>query len=107
LLEAHTDPNLRVFVIWEPVLATDVSAPSTMTLRRITDPRVRQYWDHDRVLSHRMGEYDSGSVVWDYVAVYRPGQRWEKTPPQPVFNGFPVVRAIQGTRSALENLAGH
>ena len=48
-----------------------------------------------------------GQVRKDYVAVYRPGQRWEKAPPQPVFNGFPVVRAIQGTRSALENLAGH
>ncbi|SRR6266699_1878996 len=43
LLESQSDSHLRVFVIWEPVLATDLSAPSTVALRRIHDPRVKQY----------------------------------------------------------------
>jgi hypothetical protein len=60
-----------VFVIWEPVLATDLTAPSTVTLRRIHDSRVKQYWDANRVLSHAM-ERDRPSVVWDYIAVYKP-----------------------------------
>ena len=102
LLETQTDPRLRVYVIWEPVLATDLSAPSTIALRRIHDPRVKQYWDKDRVLSHAMGEHDRPSVVWDYIAVYRPEQIWTEAPPQPQFNGRPVVRFIEGTRKALE-----
>lgn len=102
LLETQTDPHLRVFVIWEPVLATDLSAPSTITLRRIHDPRVKQYWDSNRALSHVMGEHDRPSVVWDYIAVYKPEQIWTDAPPQPDFTGRPVVRFIDGTRKALE-----
>jgi hypothetical protein len=101
LLESQSDSHLRVFVIWEPVLATDLSAPSTIALRRIRDPRVKQYWDRNRVLSHAMGEHDRPSVVWDYIAVYKPEQMWTDAPPQPEFTGRPVVRFIEGTRSAL------
>jgi hypothetical protein len=101
LLESESDPSLRVFVIWEPVLATDLNAPSTITLRRIHDARVKQYWDRNRVLSHVMGEHDRRSVVWDYIAVYKPAQLWTDAPPQPEFTGRPVVRFIEGTRTAL------
>jgi hypothetical protein len=104
LLETQTDPHLRVYVIWEPVLATDLSAPSSVALRRIHDLRVKQYWDKDRVLSHAMGEHDRRSVVWDYIAVYRPEQIWTGAPPQPDFKGRPVVRFIEGTRQALQTI---
>lgn len=102
LLETQKNPRLRVFVVWEPVLPTDLSAPSTITLRRIRDARVKQYWDRQRVLSHVMGEHDRPSVVWDYIAVYKPEQLWTDAPPQPEFKGKPVVRFIDGTREALE-----
>ncbi len=91
-------------MIWEPVLVTDLSAPSTTTLRRIHDPRAAQYWDRNRVLSHLMGEHDRASVVWDYIAVYKPGQIWTEAPPQPEFKGSPVVSAIDGTRQALRTI---
>ena len=104
LLETQKDSHLRVFVVWEPVLATDLSAPSTVALRRIHDARVKQYWDRNRVLSHAMGEHDRPSVVWDYIAVYKPEQLWTDTPPQPQFNGRPVVRVVEGTREALQSI---
>jgi hypothetical protein len=104
LLETQADSHLRVFVIWEPVLATDLSAPSTVALRRIHDPRVKQYWDRNRVLSHAMGEDDRQSVVWDYIAVYKPQQIWTTAPPQAEFVGRPVVRFIEGARSALKTI---
>src|SRR5260370_17920302 len=72
LLETQTDLHLRVFVIWEPVLATDLSAPSTIAIRRLHDPRVKQYWDRNRVLSHAMGEHDRPILVCTYIAVYKP-----------------------------------
>ena len=104
LLETQADPHLRVFVIWEPVLATDLTGPSTVTLRRIHDRRVTQYWDRDRALSHAMGEHDRRSVVWDYIAVYKPEQTWTDTPPQPEFKGRPVVRYIEETAKTLETI---
>ena len=104
LLEVQTDTHLRVFVVWEPVLATDLTAPSTITLRRMQDTRVKQYWDPNRVLSHALGEHDRRSVIWDYIAVYKPEQIWTEAPPQPEFTGRPVVRFIEGTGKALQTI---
>jgi hypothetical protein len=51
-----------------------------------------------------MGEHDRPSVVWDYIAVYKPEQTWTDAPPQPEFTGRPVVRFIEGMRSALNTI---
>jgi hypothetical protein len=32
--------------------------------------------------------------VWDYIAVYPRGAIWEGSPPEPLYNGGPVVRVI-------------
>src|SRR5713226_7935044 len=67
-------------------------------------PHSKQYWDRNRVLSHAMGEHDRPSVVWDYIAVYKPEEIWTDAPPQPEFTGRPVVRFIDGTRRALNTI---
>jgi hypothetical protein len=101
LLEEQHDPRIKVFVIWEPVLPTDLAAPSTMTLKRLSDLRVSQYWDKEHLVSKAMGETDGASVVWDYIAVYQPGRMWEQSSPEPVYSRAPVVKAIDETREAL------
>ena len=93
---------MRIFVIWEPVLPTDFGAPSTATLRRASDPRVSQYWDKGHIVSRSLGERDRSSVVWDYVAVYQSGKLWDQVPPDPAYSNVPVVRAMGGTRDAVE-----
>ena len=110
VLDSEPNPNLRVFVVWEPVLPTDLATPSTATLRRIPDRRASQYWDKGHLISHLLGDRDRRSVVWDYVAVYQPGTLWDKAPPEPLYSHVPVVRSIGGTedaiRLALQRLAG-
>jgi len=91
-------------VIWEPVLDTDIVAPSTMSLHRVADGRARQYWDKARLLSHAMGEKDEDSIAWDYIAVYRPGARWQNSLPEPVASGDPVVDVIGKIKEALTTL---
>ena len=93
-----------MFVIWEPVLPSDLGAPSTATLRRVSDLRASQYWDKEHVVSRLLGERDRKSVVWDYVAVYQPGKLWDQAPPDAVYSNRPVVRAISGTDDAIERL---
>ena len=93
---------MRVFVIWEPVLPSDLFAPSTSTLNRISDARVTQYWDKPRVVSRSMGEKDDGSIVWDIVAIYQPGKLWEQAPPEPIYSGGAVVDVIDETRTAIK-----
>jgi hypothetical protein len=93
VLREVRDPDLRVFVVWEPVLITDWHAPGAGAVGRIPDARVTQFWDPRRTLSQAIRR---GRVVWDYVATYPPGVRWGDTFPEAQFSGAPVVRAIDG-----------
>ncbi len=104
LLDEQHDSRIRVFVIWEPVLATDLGAPSTATLRRASDLRVSQYWDKEHIVSRLLGERDRASVVWDHVAVYQPGKLWDQAPPDPVYSRVPVIRGIDGAKDAVRQL---
>ena len=72
-----------------------------MTLGRITDSRVSQYWDRGRLLSKAMGEKDDDSIVWDVINVYDRNARWNERPPAPVFSDRPVVQVIEGAAKAL------
>jgi hypothetical protein len=95
---------VRVFVVWEPVLPTDWSAPSTATLGRISDARVAQFWDHNRLISHSMGEHDRRSVVWDYIAVYPPGPVWQDSLPPAGYHGGTVIQVIDEAHAALTQI---
>lgn len=107
VLAANSERKLRVFVVWEPVIPTDWSPPSTLVLGRIPDPRVRQYWDSKRTLSRLMGENPANrkTIVWDLVALYPPGAQWTDKPPQPVFSGNPVVDVAAQLEQALAGTA--
>ena len=104
LLNELKDKDVRVFVVWEPVLATDLAAPSTAALARVPDLRVTQYWDRKRLLSHLMGEHNRATVVWDYIAVYEPGSVWQDVLPKPVYSDHPVRDVIGGTKEAIQHL---
>jgi hypothetical protein len=101
VLNQFAGKPLRVFVVWEPVLPTDWTSPSTATLKRIADSRAAQFWDKGRLISRSMGEHDRRSIVWDFIAVYGQGAVWNARPPQAIYQGGPVVRVIQPARAAL------
>ena len=107
MLREFDGKPIRVLVVWEPVLPTDWTAPSTAALKRIADTRATQYWDKTRLVSQSMGEHDEHSVVWDHIAVYPPGATWNQAPPEALYANTPVIDAIGSTRSAIERgLAG-
>lgn len=51
VLEEERGSRVRAFVVWEPVLWTDLSPPSTRRLTSISDARVAQYWDPGHLVS--------------------------------------------------------
>ncbi len=104
LLREINSKDVRVFVVWEPVLATDLAAPSTAALARIPDVRAAQYWDRKRALSHLLGEHNRSTVVWDSIAVYAPGTLWQDTLPKPVYANGPVLNVIPGAKDAIKGL---
>lgn len=115
VLGAMPDAAVRVFVVWEPVLATDLGPPAAAVAARVPDPRVSQHWDPERVLSDailRTGPPGTGlarpdhpdpssRVVWDTVAVFRPGVRWDASFPAPDYQGRPVVAVADELRRAV------
>jgi hypothetical protein len=93
-----------VFVIWEPIVFSDLVVPSDSVLRRIPDTRAAQFYDSKHLVSKALqaqmlahgvtGQdyYVKDEYVWDAAAVYPPGIRWETTTvPKPDFVGAPIV----------------
>jgi len=101
LLKEFGGKNIRVLVVWEPVLPTDWGAPSTAALKRLSDPRAVQFWDEGRLLSRAMGEHDKDSIVWDQILVYAADAVWDRIPPKPLWDGGPVLEVIEPARAAL------
>jgi len=104
LLREINGQDVRVFVIWEPVLPTDFVAPSTAALGRIPDARAAQYWDRKRALSHLLDEHNRPSVVWDYIAVYAPRTLWQDAPPKPVYSDNLVRDVINEAKESINRL---
>ena len=89
--------------------------PTTSVLMRVSDRRVRQFWDRDRLLSRLMvhalprdtlasvAEIDSSgtTVAWDCVALFRPGVRWGAEFPVPDRAGRPIADVAESLRRWL------
>jgi len=94
------------------MLPTDLSAPTTGTLARLSDKRVRQFYDRDHLFAKRLKldaqapqlEPDCctrSGILWDLMAIYPPGATWnERIPAATFFNG-PVVDVIDALEKAL------
>src|SRR6266851_113849 len=102
MLEQHAGTEVRVFAVWEPILPTDWTAPSSGVLGRLPDARVRQFWDKDQSLAKIMANSvhtkpkccARRGILWDLVAVYPPGAVWSDSLPAAVVFDGPVVRMM-------------
>jgi hypothetical protein len=115
LLAEFPEAHLRVQVVWEPVLKSDIAAPLTPILGLFQDRRVTQYWDPNRVVStdlvrsvnedparyRREDKLPSGFISWDVVAVFAKSAPWEQDLPVPIYYGGPVRDVIEDTRQAI------
>jgi hypothetical protein len=112
VLTRHPNARVRVFIVWEPILPTDFSAPVTWVLGRAGDGRVQQYWDRNHVVAKRMAAdarppqpqpecCDQSGILWDLAAVYPKDRLWDQRMPAAiVFNG-PVVDITAAIEAAL------
>ena len=118
MLDGLEGKGLRLLVVWEPVIFTDLAPPTTGVLARIADARAVQYWDRSRLLSsflvkssppgppdgtHEALEEDS--IVWDHVMIFPPGARWSEGLPTPDYAGGPVIAVIDEVRRRLSAFA--
>ena len=118
LLQSFRDAPVRVLVVWEPVVWTDAFRPKAGTLTRtITDARAAHYWDPGKSLSEHILESPwtrkyavrggPEGVVWDWIACYPPGVRWESDFPEPAVQDFPIIDGIDRVRAWLDKTLPH
>ena len=113
MLARYPDARVAVYAVWQPMLPTDVSAPSTRTLARLSDSRVRQYYDPNHLLAQRI-KADARppqptpdcctrkGILWDLMAIYPARATWtDKMPVADIFNGT-VVDVVDGLDEVLK-----
>lgn len=97
LKQNHSD-DLRVLVVWEPILPTDWSRPSRFVMRRIHDSRAIQFWDKNHLVAKQLradlsepqaASCSKSKILWDVVAIFSKDAKWGSAP---AFLGGPVVR---------------
>jgi|SRR6516164_4987874 len=107
-LEQHSAERIAVFAVWEPILPTDWTPPTTGALARLRDRRIRQFWDEKHILATAMADSRAhnsqpdccsrSGTLWDLIAVYPPGTEWSTTlPGATIFNG-PIVRVMASSK---------
>lgn len=119
MLKEMPGTPVRVLVVWEPVLLSDIAPPLSAVLSLVSDRRAMQFWDPDRTLSQQMlqaaretpavlpfdgevgEEEEEGLIVWDYLAIYPAGLRWEDSMPAPIYGNAPVIRYMEEVRKRL------
>ena len=95
LLRERSSVPMSVLVVWQPMLVTDWGRPSTGSLGRLSDPRVRQFWDGRRTVADALkasfpareetiGCCVTNGVWWDLMAVFPPGAEWKDRFPEPL-----------------------
>ena len=102
-----------MLVVWEPILATDWRPPTKSTLARISDCRVRQFWDPQHLVAVEIARIAEQKSVqsgpdccvkkgfhWDEVALYEPHARWGDEPTPVYWNG-PVFRIPSALEKAF------
>jgi hypothetical protein len=107
-LAEHPRAQARVYVVWFPVVKSDLGPPSAAARAPLRDPRVLEFWDPDRRVSPRMidralklarakGEtpdFDEGAIAWDVIAFLPEATVWEEPFPTPLWTDAPVEQAI-------------
>jgi hypothetical protein len=112
ILAARREHQLVVFNVWQPILPTDWARPGTSVLHRLTDARVRQFWDADRLVARAVEQSSSSrelqpsccfqhGIWWDFIAVYPPGKQWDSVLPEPVLLEGTVADAAPAFEALL------
>src|SRR5439155_25489806 len=91
MLKTMESVDVRVLVVWEPVLTSDWGKPTRPAMSRISDDRAMQFWDKDHLVSKQLSEHlsaasiqpsccKSGGILWDVAVLYPRHVLWGAAP---------------------------
>ena len=102
VLEDNPAADIRVYVVWEPMLPTDRFRMTRSGL--IDDERATHYKDDTQISGKWFGETygePGGSVAWDVAYVFGPDATWEEQPSPMLAWGGAVVHMKEELMEAL------
>lgn len=88
IFEENTSEMLYGAIIWTPMLVTDSLDAANQCQTRFSDPRVKQFWNPDRIFGQLLSQTLNlrASTAWDVYLVYSPDHSWDtELPPVPKF----------------------
>ena len=89
--------DLRVYMVWLPILGSDTQEAAGESANAVGDRRVTHYWDPELMFARSLGEVlsippsprrDQGfrtGVAWDVYLAYPRGVTWAGAPPSKAF----------------------
>lgn len=80
------DSELRVFVLWSPILPGDNRFAAEKATIYLNDPRVEHFWDlWSFGVNHftKKFNYPEKELAWDIFVLYSPGTEWILPGPDP------------------------
>ena len=87
ILEAVTDTNLKVYVVWTAVLQEDEREAAINAIGHVSDERADHFWDADQSLGLGLakvvtlpGEWE---LAWDVYLAFDKQAKWHEVPPKP------------------------
>jgi len=91
MLKKVDSADVRVLVVWEPILASDWGKPTRPALSRISDHRALQFWDKDHLVAKQLDEHlaaaaiqpsccKSAGILWDTAVLYPKDVLWGGAP---------------------------
>ena len=88
VLDEFDNDNLRVYVVWSPVLREDNRTAAGQAVAHITDGRAVHLWDEDKILGLSFGKLVTlprkRDLAWDVYFVFDEKSEWTESPPKPV-----------------------
>ncbi|HSM70111.1 MAG TPA: hypothetical protein VK851_01080 [Anaerolineales bacterium] len=79
---------LQGAIVWAPMIETDSLNEAEKIETLFSDPRIKHYWDPDRILGKMLAQtlHLEISIAWDVYLVYSPDHSWNTgLPPAPKF----------------------
>ena len=89
-----------MFAIWLPMLAGD--SRSAWDGNVLNDPRVKEFWDGNRIAGKWFGEKQlgslggPGSIVWDAYYAFPRNSTWTSEPSETLAAGSDIIDNVSG-----------
>ena len=85
VLEDMKDSELKVYVVWTPVLREDDRQAAAEAVKEISDERATHFWDADKSLGLSLGKTVTlprgRKLAWDVYFAFSADAQWHDNPP--------------------------